>query len=102
MINNVIKLPDRGSRPPDQPPHERQYGKFEAVRSLFADYNEDALWAHLMHDVRLVYFEEGCIWLKLGPDAPPYLADQVATKLTAWTGIDWEIRVSGGYTHIDD
>ncbi len=101
MTDNIIELPDTGGRTPDQPAREQQYGNFEAVKSLFGQHNEETLWAHLMHDVSLVYIEEGCIWLKLGPDAPPYLADQVATKLTAWTGIDWEIRVSGEYAHID-
>ena len=47
MTDNIIELPDRG-RPTPLASLARQYGSFEAVKSLFGQHNEETLWAHLM------------------------------------------------------
>ena len=80
---------------PDAAASRGQPESFEAVVALFGEQKELMLRAHLMNDVHPVGFEVGRIAFQPGPNAPPDLANQVASKLTQWTGRRWLVSISG-------
>lgn len=75
-----------------------QPSTYEEVVALFDEKREAILHNHLVHDLRLVSFEQGAIELQPTAYLAPDVAVRIQRNLSQWTGRKWGIRFveSGG------
>jgi DNA polymerase-3 subunit gamma/tau len=79
---------------PDQPPEGAGPQSFEEIVDL-AEVRRDLKLKHaLLDQLRLVSFRPGKLEINLLPDAPKELAQELARKLKAWTGVTWAVVVN--------
>jgi DNA polymerase III subunit gamma/tau len=70
-------------------------GRFEDLVALAGARRDLQVKSALERDVRLVRFEEGKLEIALEPGAPKTLVNELARKLSEWTGRRWLVVVSG-------
>lgn len=84
--------------PAAEPGALAHYARFEDVVALISARKDVQLLIAIESDVRLVSYRPGKIEFEPGPNAAPDLAQRLAQRLQAWTGVRWGITVvnSGG------
>jgi DNA polymerase-3 subunit gamma/tau len=73
----------------------RAVSSFEAVIALAAEKRDLQMKTALERDVRLVACEDGKLEIALEPGAAKTLVNDLARKLSQWTGRRWMVIVSG-------
>ncbi len=69
-------------------------GRFEDIVAMAAERRDLQIKTALERDVRLVHCEDGRLEIALEPGAARTLVNDLARKLSAWTGRQWMVAVS--------
>jgi len=79
----------------DEEPHDPVPQDFEALVALFFERREAVLATALKDDVRLVAYRPGYLEINAGERFRPTHAGRVRDCLKDWTGLDWQVVLSG-------